>query len=201
MKGKEKCKALKEIRKQIALNNDIEYAVSECTHQGECKGTCPKCEAEVRYLERELELRRNLGKQVVLAGIGIGVAATMTGCTNPVQNYVIDPVMDFFGIGTQQQLGGAAESLDGDVTYVDPGPIEGEPSGVNPDIDDGSEVLDGEVEEAYPEGGSECGSEEIEALAGDVVYIPEEDSEEVSEETSEKAGEDNQKGLEVKISK
>ena len=32
MKGKEKCKALKEIRKQIAENNNIEYVVSECKH-------------------------------------------------------------------------------------------------------------------------------------------------------------------------
>ena len=56
MKGKEKCKALKEIRKQIAENNNIEYVVSECKHKGECKGTCPKCEAEVRYLEKELDL-------------------------------------------------------------------------------------------------------------------------------------------------
>ena len=56
MRGKEKCKALKEIRRQIAEKNDIEFVVSECKHQGDCKGTCPKCEAEVRYLERELAL-------------------------------------------------------------------------------------------------------------------------------------------------
>ena len=59
--GKEKCKALKQIRKQIADNNDIKYAVEECKHKGNCKGTCPKCEAEVRYLERELEKRINTG--------------------------------------------------------------------------------------------------------------------------------------------
>lgn len=58
MRGKEKCKALKEIRKQIAEKNDIEFAVSECTHKGDCKGTCPKCEAELRYLERQLELKK-----------------------------------------------------------------------------------------------------------------------------------------------
>ena len=51
MNGKEKCRALKEIRRQIAEKNDIPYAVSQCTHQGNCKGTCPKCEAELRYLE------------------------------------------------------------------------------------------------------------------------------------------------------
>ena len=52
-KGKQTCKILKEIRKQIAMENDIEFVTSECTHKGDCAGTCPKCEAEVRYLERE----------------------------------------------------------------------------------------------------------------------------------------------------
>lgn len=170
MKGKEKCKALKEIRRQIALSNDIEYAVSECSHQGECKGTCPKCEAEVRYLERELELRRNLGKKVVLAGIGVGVAASMAGCTNPVQTMVIDPVVSFFGGNTGQDLAGAAE----------PAP---------PDIYEGEPVeLDGEVEPV------EDGSEEIIELDGDVVYIPEDDSECGSECDSEDASERDSEG-------
>ena len=35
MQGKEKCKALKEIRKQIAENNDIKYVVDECKHKGD----------------------------------------------------------------------------------------------------------------------------------------------------------------------
>jgi len=82
MRGKEKCKALKEIRKQIAENNDIEYAVSECTHQGDCKGTCPKCEAELRYLERELEKRTRMGKKAVIAGISALAAIGFTGCND-----------------------------------------------------------------------------------------------------------------------
>ena len=53
-KGKQTCKILKEIRKQIAAENDIKLVIEECTYQGDCRGTCPKCEAEVRYLEREL---------------------------------------------------------------------------------------------------------------------------------------------------
>ena len=69
MSGKEKCKYLREIRKKIALENDITLVTSECTFKGECKGTCPKCEAEVRYLERELDKRRNLGKVITLAGL------------------------------------------------------------------------------------------------------------------------------------
>ena len=55
MNGKSKCKILKDIRRQIAADNDIEFVTSECKYQGECTGTCPKCEAEVRYLEQELD--------------------------------------------------------------------------------------------------------------------------------------------------
>lgn len=81
MKGKEKCKALKEIRRQIAEKNDIPFAVSQCTHQGDCKGTCPKCESELRYLERELAIRQGLGKAVAIAGISIGACTAFTACS------------------------------------------------------------------------------------------------------------------------
>ena len=75
-KGKQTCKILKEIRKQIAAENDIELVVSECTYQGDCRGTCPKCEAEVRYLERELEKRHRMGKVAVVAGLSVGLLAS-----------------------------------------------------------------------------------------------------------------------------
>ena len=45
-RGKQTCKILKEIRRQIAEANDIEFITSECQYQGDCLGTCPKCEAE-----------------------------------------------------------------------------------------------------------------------------------------------------------
>ena len=79
-KGKQTCKILKEIRKQIAAENDIEFVTSECTHKGDCAGTCPKCEAEVRYLERELEKRQRMGNAAVFAGMTIGTAITAAGC-------------------------------------------------------------------------------------------------------------------------
>ena len=79
-RGKQTCKILKEIRKQIAEENDIELVVSECTYQGDCLGTCPKCEAEVRYLERELEKRQRLGKAAVFAGMTLGTAITAASC-------------------------------------------------------------------------------------------------------------------------
>ena len=75
-KGKRTCKILKEIRAQIAAENDIAFVTSECKHQGDCAGTCPKCEAEVQYLERELEKRAKLGKAVTVAGLAATITAT-----------------------------------------------------------------------------------------------------------------------------
>ena len=80
MKGKQRCKILKEIRQKIADANDIEFITSECQHKGDCLGTCPKCEAELRYLERELEKRQRLGKTVAVAGLTAILAASTVGC-------------------------------------------------------------------------------------------------------------------------
>ena len=54
MKGKQICKALKEIRLNIAQANDIDYIPAECNHKGDCSGTCPQCEKEMRYIEQQL---------------------------------------------------------------------------------------------------------------------------------------------------
>ena len=78
-RGKETCRILKEIRRQIAAANDIDLLVSECQYKGDCLGTCPKCEAEVRYLEQALERRRLAGRAVSLLGISAGLLAASTG--------------------------------------------------------------------------------------------------------------------------
>ena len=80
MKGKNKCKILKEIRQRIADENDIPYVTRECTYQGECRGTCPRCEAELRYLEQELEKRRRLGKSVAVAAVAAGLSLSLSAC-------------------------------------------------------------------------------------------------------------------------
>lgn len=80
-RGKQTCKILKDIRRQIAAANDIELAVSECRYKGDCPGTCPRCEAEVRYLEQALERRRMAGKAVSLLGISAGLLATPAAST------------------------------------------------------------------------------------------------------------------------
>lgn len=80
MNGKNKCKLLKQIRQKIADENDIQYVTTECKFQGQCTGTCPKCEAELRYLEQELDKRRKAGKAIAVAGIAAAMVVTATGC-------------------------------------------------------------------------------------------------------------------------
>ena len=75
-RGKLTCRILKDIRKQIAEANDIDYLTSECQYRGECSGTCPKCEAEVLYLSEQLDARRQMGKSVVLTGLSVGLLAS-----------------------------------------------------------------------------------------------------------------------------
>lgn len=84
-RGKRICKTLKEVRKRVAKANDIAYNPTECHHEGDCAGTCPKCEAEVRYLEQQLQIRRQLGKAVAVVGVGMGLAA-MASCGSKASN-------------------------------------------------------------------------------------------------------------------
>ena len=85
MKGKDKCNILKDIRRRIAEENDIAFVTSNCEFKGECKGTCPKCEAEVRYLEQELEKRRRLGKSIALTALSATMLLSAAGCYDPVE--------------------------------------------------------------------------------------------------------------------
>ena len=82
-KGKSVCNALKGVRKAIADANGIKYEPAECGFEGECRGTCPACEAEVRYIERELKLRSMAGRTVVVAGIAAGVLS-LSACGSEV---------------------------------------------------------------------------------------------------------------------
>jgi len=78
--GKNRCEYLKEIRKRIATENGIPLEQRECTFKGECSGTCPFCEAEMRYLEKELHKRRTLGKAVTVAGIALSSVMLFPAC-------------------------------------------------------------------------------------------------------------------------
>ena len=74
MRGKETCRTLKEIRAEIARQNGIPWETEECTFEGECRGACPRCEAETRQLEEALAKRR---RRVTLRGIAAGFVSAL----------------------------------------------------------------------------------------------------------------------------
>ena len=153
MLGKKKCKMLREIRQRIANENEIPYVTEDCKYKGDCKGTCPKCEAELRYLEAQLEKRRSLGKKVTVSALALGMVAT-----------------GFSGCG--QTLAGMPEPLEGDVPYVETDPSAGDDvlaGKLLPEDDTGgTDRTEGEVPETEAPSGDETEFE----LAGDVIYEP-----------------------------
>ena len=74
-RGKKICGYLKGIRRKIAEENDIKLDIPECTYEGECRGTCPRCEWEVQYLEKTLFERMKLGKIATISGLALGLSA------------------------------------------------------------------------------------------------------------------------------
>ena len=172
MKGKNKCKLLKEIRQRIADENDIPYVTRECSYQGDCTGTCPKCEAELRYLEQELEKRRRLGKTVAVAAVAAGLSLTLTACT---------PNGGGAGAGGGTELGGAAVpsyTLPMPTSSNTEQPLEGEPTELEGDVaapTETEEPLMGMIVPAETIEGElvEEPTEEAPELLGDVVFLPE----------------------------
>ena len=90
VKGKSTCKLLKDIRQQIADANGISYQPKECHYKGDCAGTCPACEEEIRYLERELKARKGNGFGMKVAGIAAGICATVMPMTAAAQGVKSD---------------------------------------------------------------------------------------------------------------
>lgn len=76
-KGRAICKVLKDVRQKIANENGISYHPEECHHKGECTGTCPGCEKEIRYLEEQLKNKQHSGLGLKVAGIAAGVCVTV----------------------------------------------------------------------------------------------------------------------------
>ena len=115
-RGKSICNVLKTIRKQIAEANEIKYEPRECHHKGECRGTCPACEAEVRYIEQQLDIRRQLGKAVALMGISAGLSA-LTSCGNKAEE-VKEVEKDSLTVGSVRVE--PATHISGDIDYRSP---------------------------------------------------------------------------------
>lgn len=129
MNGKSKCKILKDIRRQIAADNDIEFVTSECKYQGECTGTCPKCEAEIRYLEQELVKRQKAGKAVAVAGIAAAIVVSTAGCHPSTTMGDMAPPQSTSATDEVPASTGKDIPVLGDIDYAQPteGELMGEP--------------------------------------------------------------------------
>lgn len=67
--GKNICEHLKKIRRMIAEEYSVPLEQEECNFEGDCKGTCPRCEEELQYLEREIMKRKLEGDDMSFQGI------------------------------------------------------------------------------------------------------------------------------------
>lgn len=150
MRGKDKCRMLREIRRRIAQDNDIAYITKECTYQGECRGTCPKCESELAYLERELAKKQSLGKRVALGGVALGTLVALAGCT---PRDAADALRSLSNAPATKQP--TVEVLEGEVAAPDPEPTP------EPLIDE----LEGDVAVLDPEPTPDNMIEELEGEA------------------------------------
>ncbi len=159
---------MKEIRQEIARANDISLVTSECRYQGDCAGTCPKCEAEVAYLEQQLNLRRMAGKTVMLTGLAAG--ALMLGSCHG---------------GGEKTTSATTSSTESAMKTAGAVDMDPENAGKSPSVfrailglEDGEEIgqWQGEVS---PDGHdlNEDGNTVPERLEGEVPYIPDEDEE------------------------
>lgn len=151
-RGKQTCRILKDIRRQIAEANDIEFITSECQYQGDCLGTCPKCEAEVRYLEQQLERKRMAGKAITILGISAGLVAMapMTSCSSSPNN------------GTSQET--ISDSTNASVMFgeVCPTPVEDTIPMVEKDTVNKQEL---------PELPQDMGLIEITPISGEIITV------------------------------
>ena len=187
-KGKQTCKILKEIRKQIAAENDINLVIEECTYHGDCLGTCPKCEAEVRYLERELEKRQRMGKAAVFAGMSLGTLFAATSCNHPVPEPLAGEVMhtpDSTEMPndsiSNDSIPGDAYLLEGDVLAPEPDTMKAEKKKVTckneePLAIPGDvvvfEEIEGEMPEIFPEVGEVEGESDVYQIVEQMPEFP-----------------------------
>ena len=149
MLGKQKCRILKEIRKRIADENDIPYVTRECSFQGACKGTCPRCESELRYLEQQLALRQSLGKRVAVTALCASMALAGASCGPEKDSGVPE---ELAGMAVPYETPMPEEPLKGEVGPED---LESEPTPDPEEIELMGDVAWVPEDEAAPEGGND----------------------------------------------
>lgn len=105
--NKEKCRKLKQIRKRMADTLHIDLHQRECTYEGPCSGTCPKCKQEEQQLNQAILKKTALAAGVVTMTVGL------TGCVIETEGIPI------FHPATTEEV------LAGEVEYMPPEEIDG----------------------------------------------------------------------------
>lgn len=86
--GRRICDILKEIRNKVAKEGNIDLHQKECNYKGECSGTCPACEAELKKINESF----NHKKLLSLAGC-VTMMLPLTACTNnTVDSYIMGDI-------------------------------------------------------------------------------------------------------------
>lgn len=136
-KNKAKCDFLKSIRKKIADKINIDLHQVECTFQGTCTGTCPKCKQEEDILNKELL------KRATAIGLGAVASLSLVAC-GPIGTNDIQGDMDYI----EPEIG---EGLSGSVVISEPSDncetvTEGEIEYTEESEDTHETTLEGDVE-------------------------------------------------------
>ncbi|MCF0130909.1 MAG: hypothetical protein HUJ71_04240 [Pseudobutyrivibrio sp.] len=118
MNHKEKCKIMKSIRKKMADKLGVDLHQTECTFEGECRGTCPKCKQEEDLLNHAILSKGALGVAT------LATAVSLVGCGDDMSS------------GLMRADYGEEEALSGDVAA----PVE--------DLEYGNMVCDPEYNES-----------------------------------------------------
>lgn len=158
MDHKKKCNELKQIRKSVADALGIDLKQRECTFQGECKGTCPKCMQEEKTLNKAL-----------LGGTIAATSLLLTACTLPNDN--VDVSINEGNVSRQERLEQRKAEREEQNKNV---PASSLFDGIFTKTDYGDDMLPGEIEEDpsfNPSGDSD--DTDIIELEGDVAYEPE----------------------------
>lgn len=125
-RGKKKCNTMKKIRKNLADVLNIDLHQTECTFEGECKGTCPKCKQEEDILNKEIAKRAGV--------LAIGATATLSLAACSPQG--IFP----------------SEPLSGDIAVIDEIDLDRQDTPIDLDIGEPKEIeeLSGDMEYVPP---------------------------------------------------
>ena len=170
MDHKEKCKRLKSIRKKVADVIGVDLHQTECTFEGDCSGTCPKCKKEEQVLNKAIMGGAAMATAVMLSACGMQEESSGSQST--------ETSADFFGIIKENIYGGYDVPLDGDVVRLpdDNNQIEGDVERVPDEVNQ----IDGDIDSVEGIGTDnpncyEDDDQELIVLEGDVEYVPEVD--------------------------